>query len=155
MRTPFAAAAAALVLGAAAAAARADVTVSSSLGFDGGHVPGSVTPVRLELSSSETAPVSCTIRLDSSRGGAVGGGGGFTTETTVFLAPGARKRLTLPVLAGAYAFEAEWRITILADRKVLLRHGTNYREGTRLEDAVGTPGANGVSFGSPAESSRR
>ena len=149
-----AAAAAALLLLAVAPAARAAVTVTSRLGFDGGHVPGSVTPVRIEISSSEKEPVSCTLRVLPSRGGVVGGGGGFTTETTVFLAPGARKRLTLPVLAGLFAFDAEWRISIETDRRVLLRHGTNYKEGKSLDDVVGSAAAIQATPFSPTDASR-
>lgn len=155
MRFPRAAAAAAallLPLLAAAPAARADVTVTSLLGFDGGSSVGCTTPIRLEVSSSEPAPVRCRIRVSPARGDMVGRAG-FGTETEVFLAPGARKRLTVPVLSGAFSFDGEWRIRIETDVPVLLRHGTSFREGRSLEDAVGAIGAGQAVPATPLDSS--
>jgi hypothetical protein len=138
LRAPAAAAALLLL----AAAARADVTASSTFGFDGAAVPGTVTPVRIELASSEKSPITVRVEVTAARG--MGGvpvdGVVYTSE--VYLAPGAKKRLTVPVLPRAMGGR-QWNLTLRTDRRTLLRHGTQFADGRSLTVPVGPGGAGG------------
>ena len=136
MRRSIPAAAAAAVL-LAAAAARADVTASSTFGWDGSCVPGAVTPVRVELSSSEKPPVRCLVEIAPARGVTGVAVDGVVHSAEVFLAPGAKKRLTLPVLPRSFGLR-EWNLTLRTDRRTLLRHGTQFVEGRSLTVRLGS-----------------
>jgi hypothetical protein len=141
-----AAAAAALLL--LASSAGADVTFDGSYGFDGLAVPRTVTPVRVEISSTEKTPVRCTLELSPARGISGVGSGGVATTTEVFLAPGARKRVTLPVVAPSWG--EGWTLVVRTDRRTLLRTGTEYAEGRSLSLDLGIPaGVRPVDAGTP------
>jgi hypothetical protein len=61
---------------------------------------------------------------------------GVVYAAEAYLAPGARKRLTVPVLQRGFGGR-EWRITLRTDRTCFLRHALRSGEGRALTDAVG------------------
>jgi len=111
----------------AAGAARADVTVDAGFGFDGAAVSGYATPVGVTLSSTEKAPITVRLELAASSGGPVAVAG-LVQETEVFLAPGARKRVSLPVVSRGSGFGDSWVLTVRTDRRTLLRSGVRYAD---------------------------
>ncbi len=150
MRWPLPAALALLL---ASPAALADVTVVSRFGFDGTHVPGSVTPVDIEVTSSEKEPVEVRFEVLPPRTLVGVGGEGMTYEASAFLAPGAKKRLTLPVLSRTSMVDAEWRLRIASSRRTLLRHGTQYEDAREMTVYVGSTGTGPPSQGFTAADS--
>jgi hypothetical protein len=128
-RSVLAAAAAALL---ATAAARADVAVDAGFGFDGAAVPGFAAPVRVSLSSTEKGPVTVALELAPGQGVSAIGADGLVQATEVYLPPGAKKRLTLPVVSRGLAFGEEWILTVRTDRRTLLRHGALFADGRLL-----------------------
>jgi hypothetical protein len=133
------AAAALLLLG---SLARADITADSSFGYEGWAVPGAVTPVRVDLASSERTPIRVLVEITAARGMKKVRSGGVVHAVEVYLAPGAKKRLTIPVLPQPFA-SGEWTLTLTAERRTLLRHGTEFADGRTLTVDVG-PGGSGA-----------
>jgi hypothetical protein len=129
-----------LALLAAASLARADVTADSGFGFDGRAVPGAITPIRVDLQCTEKTPI--RVRVSVAPGGGMGGvaGEGVVHSVDVYLAPGAKKRLTLPVVP-RMNIGGDWRLVLEAERRTFLRHGTEFADGRRLSVSIGIPGS--------------
>ncbi|MHC4924688.1 MAG: hypothetical protein ACYTG4_11540, partial [Planctomycetota bacterium] len=137
LRTGLALAAMAL----AAASARADVTATSEFGYEGAYVSGCINPVRVELASSEQDPilVALEVRPPAPLTGAAADTVVYRTE--VFLAPEAKKRVTVPVLVRGDV-DGAWRLTIRTDRRTGIRHGQEFEDGRTLSVQVGNLGNN-------------
>jgi hypothetical protein len=135
-----AAAAAALLL--AAGAARADLTIDASFGFDGSAVNGTITPIRVGLASSEKTPLQCHVTVTPASQFAGVGSRGVAYSVDVYLAPGAKKRVTIPVLAQGYGY-VEWQIEVRTDRRTLLRHGLEYEDGKVVRYPLVSPSTGG------------
>ncbi len=140
MRHALAAAALATTLALPVAAARGDVQVTSTFGFDGAYVPGQVTPIVLEFASTEKQPVRCLVTLSPAADFDPGVGGGRVVSTAeVFLAPGARRRVVIPVTPrGSWGME-EWSLVVETDRRVIVRQGMAFSEGRQFRTRVGSP----------------
>ncbi len=143
---PVPAAAAAALLLLPAALARADVTADSGFGFEGSAVPGAVAPVRVDLSSSEKTPIRLRVEVSPARGMGGVSADGIVHSVEVYLAPGAKKRLTIPVLPRVNA-GGDWTLTLTSERRTFLRHGTLYADGRTLTVPVG-PGNAAAGAGS-------
>ncbi len=131
-RAVLAAASAAALLLAAAPPARADVEVTTGVGFEGAYVRGCLTPLRIRVKSTEKDPITCNLVVESAGGAGRLSGGRSTYSLSVYLAPGAEKRFTIPVLARRPVTANEWQITIGTDRKALIRHGAASAQGKEL-----------------------
>ena len=136
MRIAAAAFAAAACLG-AAAAARADVAVDVGFGYDGVVVPGFVQPVRVVLVSTEKSPIAVSVELSPASDGTGLARDGLVHEVRVLLAPGAKRRITIPVVSRGGGTGDEWNLTVRTDRRTLLRTGTRYEDGRSLRISLG------------------
>ena len=128
---------AAACLAAAAGAARADVAVDVGFGYDGVVVPGYVQPVRVVLASTEKTAITVTVELAASGDGATVALDGLVHRVQVYLAPGAKRRLTIPVVSRGSTTGEEWALTVRTPRRTLLRQGTRFEDGRSLRIDLG------------------
>jgi hypothetical protein len=137
LRIAAAAFAAAACLAAAAATARADVAVDVGFGYDGVVVPGFVQPVRVVLASTEKSALTVTLELASRGDGTGVGRDGLVHRVAVYLAPGAKRRLTIPVVSRGQGMGDEWSLTVRTERRTLIRTGTRFEDGRSLRIDLG------------------
>ena len=124
-------------LAAAAGAARADVAVDVGFGYDGVVVPGFVQPVRVVLASTEKTALTVTVELTAAGDGAGVARDSLVHRVQVYLAPGAKRRLTIPVVSRGQGAGDDWALTVRTERRTLLRHGTRFEDGRSLKIALG------------------
>jgi hypothetical protein len=140
-------------LGAAAATlllaggAAADVTVTSDVGLGGTTTSGALTPVRLDVASTEAEPVQLDVLLTPA--GAMARAATARHVASVLLGPGGRKRFTVPLVATSGATSDGWILDLRArtasgDRP-LLRHGTEFSAAGDLRVEAGSTGAGSAS----------
>ncbi|HEU4394508.1 MAG TPA: hypothetical protein VFS92_03020, partial [Planctomycetota bacterium] len=85
----------------------------------------------------EKTALTVTVELAASGDGAGVARDSLVHRVQVYLAPGAKRRLTIPVVSRGAGTSDEWVLTVRTQRRTLLRHGTRFEDGRSLKIDLG------------------